>query len=472
MYVKPNNADERMGRDCLRVWCERRRRSKPQGESLRQKDLCGTQLWRESSAEGHPRGKARRDEIACCACCTLSGIKDRAKRTRVSRLLFALFVWQLMDGGCTMTELKRTTLYPLYAEYGGKVIDFGGWALPVQFSGILLEHEAVRSKVGLFDVSHMGEVIVEGAGALSFLQNVTTNDVSKLSVGQAQYGMMCYPDGGVVDDLLVYRLAEDKYMLVINAANIDKDVEWLQKHVAPNMSIRDISREMSMLALQGPLAVQVLQTLTDEPLDSVKSFHFLQDVSLRSEGQPTIRALVSRTGYTGEDGFELYVANDDAITLWRMLTAAGEPFGMLLCGLGARDTLRFEARLPLYGQELSSTISPLEAGLGVFVKLDKGAFIGSEALLAQKKIGIGRKLVGIEMIERGIPRTHYPVFVDGMRIGEVTTGTQSPTFKKNVGLALIDSSYAALGTTVDVEIRGKFVKAIVVSTPFYRRALN
>jgi aminomethyltransferase len=373
------------------------------------------------------------------------------------------------SGGYTMTERKRTPLYPLYAKYGAKVIDFGGWELPVQFSSILLEHEAVRTKAGLFDVSHMGEVLVEGTEAMSFLQNLTTNDVSKLQIDQAQYSMMCYPDGGVVDDLLVYRLGEHKYMLVINAANIDKDVDWLQKHIEQNMSICDISQEMSLLALQGPLAETILQTLTDVSLAQLKPFHFLQDVSLQSADGLQVKALVSRTGYTGEDGFELYVENAEAPALWQMLAEAGKPQGLSLTGLGARDTLRFEARLPLYGQELSSTISPLEAGLGVFVKLDKGEFIGREALFAQKQFGPTRKLVGIEMIERGIPRTHYPVFAGDVCIGEVTTGTQSPTLKRNVGLALIEASHATLGAAIDVEIRGKLVKAIVVATPFYRR---
>jgi aminomethyltransferase len=363
-----------------------------------------------------------------------------------------------------MSALKQTPLYPLYEEYGAKTIDFGGWDLPVQFAGIQKEHEAVRTKAGLFDVSHMGEVEVKGPDALSFVQKITTNDASTLAVNQAQYSIMCYPDGGTVDDLLVYKLAEDHYLLVINAANIEKDVAWMQQHVDGDMTLRNISDETAQLALQGPLAEAVLQKLTDTDLSEIRFFYFKLDVNLAG-----VSALVSRTGYTGEDGFELYVKPEDAPVLWRkILEAGGED--VLPCGLGARDTLRFEARLPLYGQELNESISPLEAGLGFVVKVEKQVpFIGQEALKKQKEEGIPRKLVGLEMIERGIPRSHYPVYVGEVQIGEITTGTQSPTLKKNVGLALIRKEYSELGTEVDVEIRGKRVKAKVVATPFYKR---
>jgi aminomethyltransferase len=367
-----------------------------------------------------------------------------------------------------MTTLQRTPLYPLYAPAGAKVIDFGGWELPVQFSSIIQEHEAVRNRAGLFDVSHMGEVLVDGNDALQFLQKVTTNDVAALRIGQAQYSLMCYPDGGVVDDLLVYRLAEQSYMLVINAANIEKDVQWLQQHQVGDVQLRNISEETAMLALQGPAAERILQRLTTASLQTLPSFHFLADVELQAD--ESLRALISRTGYTGEDGFELYVKRDDAALLWQLLVKAGAAEEMVLAGLGARDTLRFEAKLPLYGQELSSTITPLEAGLGYFVKLNKESdFIGKQALAEQKVSGVPRKLVGIEMLERGIPRTGYAVYVGEQKIGEVTTGTQSPTLKKNVGLALIASQYAELGSQVSVEIRGKQVQAVVVKAPFYKR---
>lgn len=368
-----------------------------------------------------------------------------------------------------MSQLKRTPLYPLYAEYGAKTIDFGGWDLPVQYGGIQREHDAVRERVGLFDVSHMGEFWVSGPRAAAFLQRVATNDIGKLEVLQAQYSLLCTPQGGVVDDLLVYRLAEDRFMLVVNASNIDKDFAWLTAHLgddAPQVELIDASADTALLALQGPRAVDVLASVTDAPVRELGSFRLLAEVQV---GEAV--ALVSRTGYTGEDGFELYVRSEDAMKVWKLLLEAGQTHGIEPIGLGARDTLRFEAKLPLYGQELSETISPLEAGLGFFVKLDKGDFIGRDALAAQKAQGLGRKLVGIEMIDRGIPRSHYPVLApDGTRIGEVTTGTQSPTYKRNVGLALLDTAFTALDTEVLVEIRGKLLKAKVVSAPFYKRA--
>jgi aminomethyltransferase len=360
--------------------------------------------------------------------------------------------------------LKQTPLFPIYAKYGAKTIDFGGWDLPVQFSGIQKEHDAVRTQAGLFDVAHMGEVLITGEGALNFLQHVTTNDVFKLQLNQAQYSLMCYPDGGVVDDLLVYKLSEDQYMLVINASNIDKDIAWLRKHLPHDAALQNISDETALLALQGPLSEQILQRLTTLDLSSLQGFYFAQNVLVGN-----VTALVSRTGYTGEDGFELYLRSKDAIVLWELLLLEGQAEGLIPTGLGARDTLRFEARLPLYGQELSATITPIEAGVGFFVKLDKGDFIGREVLDVQKRNGAPRKLVGVEMIERGIPRPHYPVYVGEQQVGEVTTGTQSPTYKTSVGLALIPTTNAALGTELHIEIRGKRLLAKVVKTPFYSR---
>ncbi|WP_168124023.1 glycine cleavage system aminomethyltransferase GcvT [Paenibacillus sp. HB172176] len=368
-----------------------------------------------------------------------------------------------------MTELLRTPLFPVYSSFpGARCIDFGGWELPVQFSGILKEHEAVRTKAGLFDVSHMGEFLVSGPGAESFLQRMLTNDVSRLSVGAAQYTIMCYENGGTVDDLLVYKLADEQFMLVVNASNIDKDFNWLQEHLEDGITLVNVSEKTALLALQGPLAAEILAGLTDAPLASLPSFHFLQNVSLSG-----VTALLSRTGYTGEDGFEIYCSAKDAVTVWNGLMAAGEPLGLQPIGLGARDTLRFEARLPLYGQELSASISPLEAGLGFFVKLDKGDFVGREALAKQKEDGMRRRTVGLEIAERGIPRSHYPVFADAGAaaepIGEITTGMQSPTSKRNLGLALIDSAFAAQDAKLWVEIRGKKFEAAVVKTPFYKR---
>lgn len=365
--------------------------------------------------------------------------------------------------------LKRTPLYPLYQKYGGKTVDFGGWELPVQFSSILEEHHAVRNQAGLFDVSHMGEVMIEGPDAKQVVQRLVTNDISRLQENQALYAAMCYPDGGTVDDLLVYKMKEDQYLLVINASNIEKDVSWMIEQSKGDAVIENISSKIAQLALQGPQAEAILQKLTSFDLSQIKFFGFREHIDIAG-----ISTLVSRTGYTGEDGFELYVDASDACDLWEKILETGKE-AVLPCGLGARDTLRFEARLPLYGQELGKDISPLEAGIGFAVKLEMEAdFIGKEALIRQKEAGIPRKLVGIEMTGRGIPRTGYPVFAAGAAAGEepigyVTSGTQSPTLKKNLGLALIRAEYAGLGTSVEVEIRGKRVEASTVKAPFYKR---
>lgn len=364
-----------------------------------------------------------------------------------------------------MSKLKRTPLFDQYAAYSSaRCIDFGGWELPVQFIGIQKEHEAVRQQAGLFDVSHMGEFMVTGSSAEAFLQNMTTNDVSRLNIGQAQYSLLCYPNGGVVDDLLIYKLSDERFMLVVNASNIEKDYEWLEQHLEGDVVLSNVSDQTALLALQGPNAFQILSQVTNAPLETLPSFHFLAGVEISG-----VKGLVSRTGYTGEDGFEIYLSSNDAVEVWNGLLKAGERFGLIPAGLGARDTLRFEAKLPLYGQELSANITPLEAGLGFFVKLGKPDFIGKDVLVQQKAEGLRRKLVGIELLDRGIPRAHYPVYANGVQIGEVTTGTQSPTLKRNLGLALIDAKYIEPGTELQVEIRGKFLKAEVVKAPFYKR---
>lgn len=365
-----------------------------------------------------------------------------------------------------MITLQRTPLFDVYAKYGGKTIDFGGWELPVQFSSIKEEHEAVRTAAGLFDVSHMGEVEVKGVDSLAFLQRVVTNDVSTLKVGGAQYTAMCYENGGTVDDLLIYKRGEEDYLLVINASNIEKDYEWLASHVIGDATVVNVSSEVAQLAIQGPKAEGILQKVVSEDLKEIKFFKFKNDILV--DGIP---ALVSRTGYTGEDGFEIYCKSEDAAKLWEKLLEVGAEEGLKACGLGARDTLRFEATLPLYGQELSKDITPIEAGIGFAVKINKEAdFFGKATLKEQKENGAPRKLVGIEVIERGIPRTHYLVFIGEEKIGEVTSGTQSPTLKKSIGLALIDVKYAAVDTEVEIEIRNKRVKAVVVPTPFYKRS--
>ncbi|MDQ0430063.1 aminomethyltransferase [Planomicrobium stackebrandtii] len=365
-----------------------------------------------------------------------------------------------------MAQLKRTPLFETYSKYGGKTIDFGGWELPVQFSSIKEEHEAVRTKAGLFDVSHMGEIFVTGADSLDYLQHLLTNDVSKIQDGQAQYTAMCYEDGGTVDDLLVYKIAEEHYLLVVNASNIEKDFEWMEQAKKGDVTLDNASDRYGLLALQGPLAEKVLQRLTGEDLSSIKPFRFKHDVQVA--GQTVI---LSRTGYTGENGFEIYAAPEALVVLWDKILSEGTSEGIVPVGLGARDTLRFEACLALYGQELSKDITPLEAGINFVVKLKKEQdFSGKQALAAQKEAGVPRKLVGIEMIDKGIPRHGYPVYVGNQQVGEVTTGTQSPTLKKNIGLALVSSEFAELGIELEVEIRSKRLKAKTVETPFYKRS--
>lgn len=365
-----------------------------------------------------------------------------------------------------MTVLKRTPLFSIYQNQA-KLVPFGGWEMPVQFSSIKEEHEAVRRRAGLFDVSHMGEVEVVGPDAKVFVNKVTTNDVAKLSIGFAQYSLFCYPDGGTVDDLLVYQLRADSYLLVINASNIDKDIAWLkEQQTNEQVTIIDRSVEIAQLALQGPQAQTILQQCTSFDLSTLKFFQFASNVEVCG-----ISTLISRSGYTGEDGFELYTNAKDVGHLWQQLLEAGEPHQLIPCGLGARDTLRLEAALPLYGQELSSTISPLEAGLSFAVKTDKGDFVGREILAAQRANGVKRKRVGIEMIDRGIPRSHYPIYVGDQLVGEVTSGTQSPLSKRNIGLALIDVEFQQVGQIVEVDIRGKRIQAKVVATPFYRRLI-
>ncbi len=365
-----------------------------------------------------------------------------------------------------MSQLKRTPLFDVYKDHGAKTIDFGGWDLPVQFSSIKEEHEAVRTRAGLFDVSHMGEIEVKGSDSLPFLQKMMTNDISKIKDFGVQYTAMCYENGGTVDDLLVYKFADDHYLLVVNASNIDKDYKWLIDHLEGDIKLENLSEKMAQVAIQGPLAEQALQKLVEETnLADIGFFKFQDDVNINGK-----KALVSRTGYTGEDGFEIYCAVKDVISIWRDILEAGKEDGVIPCGLGARDTLRFEANLVLYGQEISQHITPLEAGIGFAVKVNKEAeFNGKEVLVNQKEHGLKRKIVGIEMIDRGIPRHGYPVYKGDEQIGEVTTGTQSPTLKKNIGLALLNSNETSVGNEVEVEIRGKRLKAVVAPTPFYKR---
>lgn len=360
--------------------------------------------------------------------------------------------------------MKKTPLYDDHVKLGGKIIDFGGWMLPVQYEGILKEHGAVRGAAGLFDVSHMGEVTAKGKGAESFIQNLITNDISGLNDFQAMYSPMCYPDGGTVDDIIVYKINSEDFLIVVNAANTDKDFDWMLQNKQDGVSLENVSDRYTQLALQGPKAQEVLQKLTGFDLGGLKFFRFATDVMV--SGVP---AIVSRSGYTGEDGFELYADEKYASHLWGSILESGRSDGLAPAGLGARDTLRFEAALPLYGHELSKDISPLEAGLSRFVKLEKQGFIGKEALLAQSEAGPLRTLAGFEMAEPGVARNGFEVFSGDKRIGFVTSGSYSPTLEKNLGLALVDSPYAQEGIEIEIAIRNKKAKAKVVKKPFYTK---
>jgi aminomethyltransferase len=364
-----------------------------------------------------------------------------------------------------MENVKKTALYDTHVNCGGKIIDFAGWALPVQYEGIIPEHEAVRNNAGMFDVSHMGEVEVKGPQAAAFVQNLVTNDISTLVDNQVLYSLMCYPDGGVVDDLLIYKFNNEYFYLVINASNVDKDFQWmLDNKNGFDVELKNISAEVSEVALQGPKAQEILQKLTSTNLDNIKFFFCDREVMIDG-----IKCLVSRTGYTGEDGFEIYTSNDKIAEVWNKIMEAGKNLGLKPCGLGCRDTLRFEATLPLYGNEIDKDITPLEAGLGMFVKLNKENFIGKEALVKQKEEGLKRKLVGFELIDKGIPRHGYEVMADGKIIGHVTTGYMSPTVKKSIGLALIDAAYTELETPIEIVIRSKPLKAKVISKKFLNK---
>jgi aminomethyltransferase len=365
----------------------------------------------------------------------------------------------------TPTGLKRTPLFERHRELGARLVEFGGWEMPVQYSGILEEHQAVRQRAGLFDVSHMGEFGVEGSGALDLLQSWVPNNVARLAVNQALYTQICRPDGGTLDDLIIYRLGDERYMVVVNASTIEKDWAWLGEHAAgkSGFTLSNNSDETGLLALQGPLAQRILQPLTETPLGDIVFYHCAPGTVAGYS------ALISRTGYTGEDGFELYVAAPDAPKLWQALLAAGAPQGLLPAGLGARDTLRLEAGYCLYGHELSEEITPLEAGLGWTVKLEKGTdFVGRAALAREKQEGLRRMLVGIELRDRGVARAGYAILRDGARIGEVTSGTQSPTLNRPIALGYVPPAHAA-GTEIAIEIRGKAVPAAIVPLPFYRR---
>ena len=382
-----------------------------------------------------------------------------------------------MDSGNSPanSSLRKTALNALHKRLGAKMVNFGGWDMPVEYpcsGNLMCEHRAVRGGVGVFDVSHMGDIRIHGAkkpgGALAAVQHLTMNDASKLAIGQAHYSAMLYPSGTFVDDVIVHRLGEDDYLLVINAGTREKDISWVRENTkGMDCVVEDLSDAYTQLAIQGPRAAEVLQKLTDANLDTIKNYWFTHGTVC---GLPN--TLIARTGYTGEDGFEIYVPSDVATSerVWNEVFAAGKEFGILACGLGARNTLRLESKMALYGHEISDTINVWEAGLERYCHLEKGAFVGRDALVKLKAEGLKRALVGLEMVERGIARDGYRCLDEaGNAIGVVTSGSPSPTLGKNIALAYVPPSMTALGTEIFVEIRGQKVKAVVVGTPFYKR---
>jgi len=374
-----------------------------------------------------------------------------------------------------MTEtstLRRTALHATHHAHKAKMVDFGGWDMPVQYRGLIEEHMAVRERVGLFDVSHMGDIQLRGPSSLAAVQKLLMNDASKLQTGQAHYSAMLYPNGTFVDDVVLHKLGDNDYLIVINAGTREKDVAWVRSVIGgmTGVHVNDFSDYYTQLAIQGPKAEATLQKLTGVDLRPIKNYWFTWGTVCGCHN-----VMIARTGYTGEDGFEIYIPSDEPTSarVWGEVLAAGEEFGIQPCGLGARNTLRLESAMALYGHEISDTLNVFEAGLGRYCKLDKGTdFVGHEALVkVQEEGGPAKKLVGLEMIERGIGRDGYPVLsAAGERIGEVTSGSPAPFLKKNIALAYVPVGYADVGTEVAVEVRGLPVKAVVVATPFYKRA--
>ena len=369
----------------------------------------------------------------------------------------------------TAPELKRTPLNSAHRQMGGRMVNFGGWDMPVQYpAGTIEEHLRTRTHAGLFDVSHMGEIDVRGPDAIAFVNRLTSNDVRKLVDGQAQYSALTTPEGTIIDDLLVYRLAADHLLLVVNAGTTDKDWDWIKSHHSgESVELNNVSSDYCQIALQGPDAESILQTLTNVPLAEIKYYHFTPG------SVDGVQGIVSRTGYTGEDGFEVYASADRAEQLWNKILDAGKtgtPTGVLPCGLAARNTLRLEAGMALYGNDIDETTTLLEANLGWICKLDKGDFTGRESLARQKEDGVQRKLVGFEVTERGIARDHQDVLIDDECVGQVTSGSPAPFLKKNIGLTYVPVAHANVGQQIQIDVRGKLVGAQLVKTPFYKRA--
>jgi aminomethyltransferase len=368
--------------------------------------------------------------------------------------------------------LRRTSLHSTHLSHKARMVDFGGWDMPVQYAGLVAEHMAVRERVGLFDVSHMGDIQLRGPSSLAAVQKLLMNDASKLQTGQAHYSAMLYPNGTFVDDVVLHKLGDNDYLIVINAGTREKDVAWVRSVIGgmTGVHVNDFSDYYTQLAIQGPKAEATLQKLTGVDLKPIKNYWFTWGTVCGCHN-----VMIARTGYTGEDGFEIYIPSDEPTSarVWGEVLAAGEEFGIVPCGLGARNTLRLEAAMALYGHEISDTLNVFEAGLGRYCKLEKGAdFVGRDALLEiQKNGGPAKKLVGLEMVERGIGRDGYPVLsLGGEAIGYVTSGSPAPFLKKNIALAYVPTGYAEVGTEVAVEVRGLPVKAVVVATPFYKRA--
>lgn len=371
----------------------------------------------------------------------------------------------------TTPAIRKTALHSVHRRMGAKMVEFNGWEMPVEYpsaGGIMAEHNAVRTGVGIFDVSHMGDIRLAGPQALAAVQHISMNDASRLAIGQAQYSALLYPQGTFVDDVVVHRLGEEEYLLVINAGTREKDFSWVRDHTHQfNCEVENLSDEFTQIAIQGPKAADLLQKLTDADLSAVKFYWVTRGIVCGLKN-----TLVARTGYTGEDGFEIYVPSDEPTStrVWNEILQAGKEFGVVPCGLGARNTLRLEARLPLYGHEISDTISVWEAGLDRFCKMEKSDFIGRASLEKTKTEGKKRTLVGLEMTERGIARDGYKVLDPaGSEIGYVTSGSPAPFLKKNIALAYVPTEFAELGTELNVDIRGQVVKARVVPTPFYKK---
>lgn len=362
-------------------------------------------------------------------------------------------------------QVKKTPLYEEHLKLGGNVVDYAGWYLPVKYTELTEEHLAVREKVGIFDVSHMGEIVIKGPDAKKFVNYLVTNDIDTLYDKKILYTFMCYENGTCVDDLLVYRYADDYYYLVVNASNVDKDFEWIKKQKGSyNVEIENISDSVAEIAIQGPKAQQVLQKMTDFDLSTVKFFHLERDVKIAGAN-----CMISRTGYTGEDGFEVYCENEDIVKIWNEMLEKGKPEGIMPCGLGCRDTLRFEASLPLYGHEISDEVNPLEGGFKFFVALNKESdFIGKAALQKQDSEGLSRIVCGFELLGKGIPREGYRIEKDGADIGYVTTGYMSPSLKKPIGNALVKPEFAKIGTEFELVVRKKKVPAKVISKRFLK----